>query len=144
MKIIDFARIGNVIHFYLGSDDCNDYWGDDWDDAPYEYNAGEVYDEYVRATVDVALSSDCVVLEPCCGVANSAFSKEDFKNRRCPCVIVFPAKPETYSDNDFSYNSGRDDALRIYYGDDIDTVLARLTTDFHAHSFGVRLVEAQL
>lgn len=29
MKIGDFDRKGNVIRFYLVSNDCQDYWGDD-------------------------------------------------------------------------------------------------------------------
>ena len=44
MKILDFELKGNVIKFYLGN--CNDWWGDDWDDRPYEHNAGKVYDQY--------------------------------------------------------------------------------------------------
>ena len=31
MKIIDFDEKGNVVRFYLGDDNCEDYWGDDWD-----------------------------------------------------------------------------------------------------------------
>ena len=48
MKIIDFDKKGNVVRFYLGEDVCNDYWGDDWNDAPYEHNAGTVYNRYVK------------------------------------------------------------------------------------------------
>ena len=44
MKIIDFEIKGNQVKFYLGSDNCDNYWGDDWDDKPYEHNAGEPYD----------------------------------------------------------------------------------------------------
>ena len=31
----------NVLYF---TDDFEHQWGDDWDDAPYEYNAGEPYE----------------------------------------------------------------------------------------------------
>ena len=125
MKIIDFELHGNVIRFYLGKDDCDDYWGDDWDDAPYEHNAGTVYDDYIVATVDVALSADY-----------ARFSKEDFQKRISPCLIVY--KPD-YSgeETSFSWNVGREDALRIYFGDDFRAVLAALTDRFGALCFGV-------
>lgn len=44
MKIIDFERKGNLVRFYLGDDDLHDWSGDDWNDTPYEYNAGQVYE----------------------------------------------------------------------------------------------------
>ena len=72
-KIIDFEVKGNVVRFYLGNktDEWgwtnknykdrngntpdwlkpNDtYYGDDWDDVPYEHNAGLVYDKFVKGT----------------------------------------------------------------------------------------------
>lgn len=39
MKIIDFERKGNLVRFYLGDDDLAEWWGDDWNDTPYEHNA---------------------------------------------------------------------------------------------------------
>lgn len=136
MKIIDFELHGNVIRFYLGKDDCDDYWGDDWDDAQYEHNAGTVYDDYIAATVDVALSADYAVAEPATGVMNSRFSKEDFQKRISPCLIVYKSD---YSgeETSFSWNVGCEDALRIYFGDDFRIVLAALTDRFGAVSFGV-------
>jgi hypothetical protein len=47
MKIIDMHRDGRLIRFFLSQDECNDFYGDDWDDTPYEHNAGTVYDEFV-------------------------------------------------------------------------------------------------
>ena len=40
MKIIDFAKKGNVVRFFLGKDDLKEWWGDDWDDCPYEHKYG--------------------------------------------------------------------------------------------------------
>jgi hypothetical protein len=31
---------------YFTTQDLNEQWGDDWDDAPYEHNAGEPYTAY--------------------------------------------------------------------------------------------------
>ena len=41
MKIVDFKKEGNIVRFYLG-ETINGIYGDDWDDTPYEHNAGEV------------------------------------------------------------------------------------------------------
>ena len=117
-KIIDFCRKGNMIRFYLGEDECTDYWGDDWDDAPYEHNAGSVYREFVKGTKDIAFPFDSLVLEPCNGVGNSKFSKEDMKNRLCPCIIVIPEEVHSESwHDDFAYWVGCDKAAKYYFND---------------------------
>lgn len=122
MKIIDFERKGNVVRFYLGDDDCNNYWGDDWDDAPYEHNAGCVYNEYVNAHKDIAFPYDYAVLEPCDGEYNSGYSKEDMKNRKVPCIIAVP--PEKYDAfwgaDSFSSFIGCDGIIKFYFGDAMD------------------------
>lgn len=41
------------MRFYLGDDNLTEWYGDDWDDTPYECNAGEVYGEYVKGYRDV-------------------------------------------------------------------------------------------
>lgn len=119
-KVIDFERKGNVVRFYLGADDCNDYWGDDWNDAPYEHNAGQVYDRYVTGVKDIAFPFDSLVLEPSNDWCyNSRYSKEDMKNRRVPCLIVVPAEVV----GDYSYREqfkdwiGSDGIKKFYFGD---------------------------
>ena len=107
MKIIDFEHYGNVIRLYLGADDCEDYWGDDWNDAPYEHNAGRVYQEYIKGYVEFAFSLKYNIYEACDGYFNSPFSKEDMINRKIPCLtICASAEPE----------------IKIYFGDNIDEV----------------------
>lgn len=128
MKIIDFELKGNVIRFYLGDDDCNDYWGDDWNDAPYEHNAGTVYNQYVKAVRDVAVGFDHLVLEPKGNWrGDSRYSKEDMKNRLVPCVIIVPKEicSECYYD-EFSYYVGSDNITSIYFGDDADKVVQEI------------------
>jgi hypothetical protein len=142
MKIIDFELLGNVIRFYLGADDCTDYTGDDWDDTPYEHNAGTVYDEYVIATVDVALSADYRVVEPATEVANSVYCKDDFKARRAPCLLVYPADDSWYECNPYAKNIGREDAARIYFGDDVNVRIVQMMDLFGAHAFGFQMREA--
>ena len=43
LYIIDVATYGNIIKLFLSKTKNKDIWGDDWNDAPYEHNAGEVY-----------------------------------------------------------------------------------------------------
>lgn len=122
MKIIDFERKGNMVRFYLGEDDCNDYWGDDWNDTPYEYNAGTVYDSFVKDTVDIVFPFDWLVLEP--GnedYGNSGYCKEDMIRRIVPCIIVVPTeltKNSWYTD--FNYWVGASDVIKFYFGDKLE------------------------
>lgn len=121
MQIIDYEKKGNVVRFYLGDDNDREYWGDDWDDAPYDCNAEVVYDEYVKGYVDVAFPFDSLVLEPCDGVLNTSFTKEDMKNRRVPCIIVVSKdkRGDSWKDG-FSDWVGAKDIKKFYFGDKMD------------------------
>lgn len=126
MKIIDFYKKGNVVRFFLGDDNTNDYWGDDWDDRPYEHNAGEVYDQYVTGFADVAFPLEYIVLEPKDDFKfdrNSPYSKEDMMNRHAPCIVVY--KPSDGDNNwlleeDFSRVAAMKDSIKFYFGDHAD------------------------
>ena len=123
MKIIDFEKKGNMVRFFLGDDKCKDYWGDDWDDRPYEHNAGEVYDQFIKGHVDICFGFDDVVLEPADGAwsGNSNWCKDDMKNRKVPCICVLSKEfQEKYTCYDsFSDISANDKTIRIYFGDKI-------------------------
>lgn len=121
MKIIDYDKKGNVVRFYLGDDDCEDYWGDDWDDAPYDCNAGSVYDRYITGRKDLSFRFDDSVLEPCDGEYNCNFTKEDMKKRRVPCIVV---APKEITDNFWSVGFkdviGADGIIKFYFGDHME------------------------
>lgn len=128
MKLIDFERKGNVIRFYIGADDCTDYRGDGWDDAPYEFNAGTVYEEYIKATVDVAVPFDCVVYEPADdGYNGSTWSKENMKEGKCPCIVVLADKDNNYLGGTFNDVLANKKAYPIYFGSNDGEVLNNLT-----------------
>lgn len=110
MKVIDFVLYGNTFRLYLGADDCNDYWGDDWDNVPYEHNAGLVYTRYIQGYVEFAFPLKYSVREACYGYSNSPFSKEDMKNRKEPCLTI-STEPE----------------IKIYFGDNIDEISEQIT-----------------
>lgn len=120
MQIIDFEKKGNVVRFYLGEN--GEQWGDDWDDTPYDCNAGTVYENYVKSTKDMYFQFDDLVLEPCDGTTHCGYTKEDMIKRRIPCIIVVPYseyKTETLYSDDFYYWLGADKVKRFYFGDEM-------------------------
>lgn len=124
MKIIDYVKKGNVVRFLLGADDCYDYWGDDWNDAPYDCNAGGVYDEYVSGLADVYFPFDDLVLEPCDGAFNCWYTKDDMKKRKVPCIIVVPKEVyEDTWDTGFSRFVGADGVQKFYFGDHMEPTI---------------------
>lgn len=84
-EIIDFEQKGNCVRFYLGKN--GDQFGDDWDDAPYEDNAGTVYEKFVKATADVAFGMDTDVYSPG-GYGTESFTKDGMKRRAYPCLSI--------------------------------------------------------
>lgn len=123
MKIIDFDKKGNVVRFYLGDESDSKYHGDDWDDSPYEHNAGIVYSEYIKGHVDIAFPYDYAVLEPCDGEYNSRWSKDDMKSCKVPCIIIVPPDvlKNTWSwDCKFTRFIGSDMIKKYYFGDVLD------------------------
>lgn len=123
MKIIDFECKGNVVRFYLGKDNEKDYHGDDWNDTPYECNAGTVYDQYIAGTADVVFPYDALVLEPCDGVLNSHFCKDDMKAGVVPCIVVVP--PEMAKDayrTEFDYWATCKGVIKFYFNDRMEPI----------------------
>lgn len=121
MFIIDFAKKGNVVRFYLGDDLA--YHGDDWDDRPYECNAGQVYDEYIKGYKDIAFPFDYLVLEPCDGELNSWYCKNDMKVQKVPCIIVISddkIKNAAYIDDSFKTYIGMKDIQKFYFGQEME------------------------
>ena len=123
-KIIDFDKKGNVVRFFLGKLNLDSYYGDDWDDRPYEHNAGQVYDKYVSDYIDVVFPYDYSVLEPQDDWrydGNSPFCKDDFVDRKAPCIIAIKETTEyTQYDDCYSELLGSNAGKKFYYGDIIE------------------------
>lgn len=118
MKIIDFERKGNAVRFYLGKDSVDDYTGDDWDDSPYEHNAGTVYEQFVSGAADLFFPFDSLVLEPSSEVFNSRYCKDDMKAGRVPCIIVVPVDLVKESrQTSFDFWVSCKDILKFYFND---------------------------
>lgn len=121
MKIIDFEAKGNVIRFYLGENNCTDYWGDDWDDAPYEHNASTVYEKYCGGYADIFVDWELSVLTPDKDwhyQMNSPFCKKDFKNRKAPCIII--SRSDNWLEECYSEKLGDDSTIKFYFEDKME------------------------
>lgn len=132
MKIIDFEKKGNLVRFWLGDDDCVNYYGDDWDDAPYEHNAGTVYDEFVKGYVDVVFPFDSLVMEPRDDWKyqnNTPYCKDDMKDRVCPCIVVVDkAVQEKSWEDSYQYwaASQAKGTHRFFFGDKMEVPESKL------------------
>lgn len=124
-KVIDFERKGNVVRLYMADDSVEDWHGDDWNDVPYECNAGTVYPEYISGVIDLLVPFDCVVLEPQDGCVNSAWSKADMIDRRVPCVVLLcdSGALERFVSVDFNRANCDGSAMRLYFGDSEERVM---------------------
>lgn len=120
MQIIDFDKKGNLVRFYLGNA-SKPYWGDDWDDAPYDCNAGTVYDEYIKGHKDVVFPFDDLVLEPCNGSYITHISKQDMQQRVVPCIIVVPPEKwkNTWRESFWDW-VGAEGIQKFYFGDEME------------------------
>lgn len=150
-KIIDWEVRGCCIKFYLGNHTeeygwlnpkfyaevksryqdekqfnyrKEHYYGDDWNDAPYEHNAGEVYEEFVSGINYHYYPFDTIILEPNYNELNSPYCKDDFVAKKVPCVIVIEDN-ELWEKHQFDYSykdwsNCKDKGLKkFYFGDEL-------------------------
>jgi hypothetical protein len=128
LKIIDVDQKGQLVKFYLADDDLEEWTGDDWNDTPFEHNAGSVYDEYVCGELTVVYKWDDLVIQPDWGLTNSSYCKDDMIARRIYALCVL--KTEDRDKSDYAWRAdmvaGNSKAIRIYMG---DTVRYRMSDD---------------
>lgn len=123
-KILDFECFGNIVKLYLG-ETVNGIYGDDWNDIPYEHNAGTVYDKFYTDTVEISFPLSTQVYEPCFGYDNSPYCKNDFLFRKVP-FLLFGQLNEAWKYSDFEYLLDNVSTLnKLYIGDDWETVLVK-------------------
>lgn len=153
LKVIDYDRKGNVIRFYLGhktaawgwtNPDYKDpfdgerpawakpsdtFYGDDWDDAPYQDNAGQVYDQFIYGWYDMYVPFDRVVIEGWEYIRNRTgngvfytnnISKNALVERQAPAIAIYSDTEEDVIDKEF------------YIGDELeDLTLADFKGELH-------------
>lgn len=123
-KILDFECFGNIVKLYLG-ETVNGIYGDDWDDIPYEHNAGTVYDKFYTDTVEIAFPLSTSVFEPCFGYSNSPYCKKDFLFRKVP-FLMFGQLNEAWKYHDYEELLETVPTLnKLYIGDDWEDVLVK-------------------
>lgn len=123
-KILDFECFGNIVKLYLG-ETVNGIYGDDWNDIPYEHNAGTVYDKFYTDTVEIAFPLSTQVYEPCFGYDNSPYCKKDFLFRKVP-FLLFGQLDESWRYHDFEELLENVPTLhKLYIGDDWEDVLVK-------------------
>jgi len=105
-EIIDFERKGNLIRLYLGKN--GKQWGDDWDDVPYEHNAGRVYEEFIKGSCDIVVVFDYDIEEPADMFRNSPYNKKDMVERK---TYAFAIVKEYVT------------KAQIYFGDTLESIL---------------------
>lgn len=102
-RIIDRRRRHGLIRLYLAGRPDPGYTGDDWDDSPYERNAGPVCQDFVDATPTLAVPWGLAAVEPADDwrTPNTRWSKNDF-NSMLKVKTTFsdtPRYPLTYDSN---------------------------------------------
>ena len=124
MKILDFEIFGNIVKLYLG-ETVEGIFGDDWDDTPYEHNAGCVYDKFYNKTVELAFPLSITVFEPCYGYPNSPYCKNDMLFRKIPC-LVFGEVIDSWQYENFDELLEKVPTLnKLYIGDNWNDVLVK-------------------
>ncbi len=73
---------------YFTSLPLENQWGDDWDDVPYEYNAGPPYHDEGSNTIKIMAYMGDFLL-PCSGYINSPYSVEDINKGKVPWLRTF-------------------------------------------------------
>lgn len=136
-KLIDFESEPHFVRLYIGHADERDWWGDDWNDVPYEHNAGTVYSRFVSCIVDIAFPAECDVLEPCDGTFNSSWCKKDMKERHVPMMVVDANVDPSGRASDMFEQVQSADALRLYMGDSAKRAVKALVDRFGAQILAV-------
>lgn len=115
--LIDFEKKGNQLRLFFGED--KDYYGDDWNDAPYQHNAGRVYERYIKDTAVLSFYYDDIVLEPA-DEYNLDVSKDDFVEMKIPAFVVLRVKDRKpgihYTSYTFNQLLGMHNVFRFYFG----------------------------
>ena len=92
---------------YFTTEDLDQQWGDDWDDVPYEHNAGEPYAPSLQEKVETHWNADGTPKWEIMKIAfycpssatpaetagmNSPYSVQAINNKLIPWLTVYPDK----------------------------------------------------
>lgn len=97
LVLIDFEKKCNQLRLFFGDDEKP--WGDDWDDAPYQHNAGRVYEKFIKDTAVLSFYYDDIVMEPADDFYFQEVTKEAMLDKKIAAFIALPVKhrePDSY------------------------------------------------
>ena len=77
----------NLITLYF-TNDMEKQWGDDWDDIPYEYNAGEPYEHETDVFSIIVNTNWEDIITPCTEHLNSPYSVKDINKGIIPWITI--------------------------------------------------------
>lgn len=115
-----------------------DAFGDDWNDTPYECNAGIVGDRFEDVEIVIRPHTDISVTYPHEGHCNSSWCRNDMKTGIVPLAVTVPDDvAERYGDdwrvengggygNSYECIVGMKGTSRVYFGDLLFPVLGAL------------------
>ena len=115
-----------------------DAFGDDWNDTPYECNAGIVGDRFEDVEIVIRPHTDISVTYPHEGHCNSSWCRNDMKTGIVPLAVTVPDDvAERYGDdwrvengggygNSYECIVGMKGTNRVYFGDLLFPVLGAL------------------
>lgn len=102
-------RKSGYTHILYFTKDLSEQWGDDWNDAPYEHNAGLPYgDDIIEIPICI---EDCIM--PSTYWTNSPYSVSDINKGACAWIFI-----------NFNRNScDKKTAIAFYGGDTLHHIL---------------------
>lgn len=120
--LIDMCQRGNAIRLYFGNS-VEVITGDDWDDTPYEHNAGPIYSEFVNCYMDVLVPFHWRITDFAQELEyyeNSKYCKNDFKHGDIPLFWCIDAH---YERDNVSFFMGESKQVVMKKLDEIGTTL---------------------
>lgn len=89
-------------------------WGDDWNDVPFEHNAGIVYDKFVTHKLHVLVREDVVVSSATDDYINSPWSVQTLMEQKKPL---------------FNFTLG-EQSVNIIIGEELDLNILTMSNGF--------------
>lgn len=84
--------------YFTSIDDIKKQWGDDWNDAPYEHNAGTPYsDSDDNIIITKIMFTDANFTYPHSGGINSPYSVEQINHGATPWLSTWDKKDNIYA-----------------------------------------------
>lgn len=91
LRVLDAEVSEHCVRFYLGTEKTyqeGKFHGNDWNDSPFDCNAGTIYPVYCKAILDIYFEWDTVVRDAPPVSGPIYWSKNDIKAKRYALVYV--------------------------------------------------------